>query len=229
MDYDIINVVREEQRVMGFPGEIRKKNMWVKTHSWGGRFCLPESVRVRFEIPPHAKCSITYPWSYEELKETSGGGASGRLIGNWRCCLCWSYWDPSPCFLSPSLPRHQEVDYPHQAEVQSSCTVDRKRWSYESKQTFLLFAHFIYLLPSFFFAWCGLCVHCGDCMCAWVWSPEVALASFSMGVRVPNSGPHASAGSAVMAVLSPQPPFSLKLLPRVFWHSKSANRKRKLS
>lgn len=26
MDYDIINVVREEQRVMGFPGEIRKKN-----------------------------------------------------------------------------------------------------------------------------------------------------------------------------------------------------------
>lgn len=49
---------------------------------------MPESVRVRFEIPPHAKCSITYPWSYEELKETSGGGARGRLIGNWRYCLC---------------------------------------------------------------------------------------------------------------------------------------------
>lgn len=126
-------------------------------------------------------------------------------------------------------PRHQEVDYPHQAEVQSSCTIDRKRWNESPNKPFFFFAHFIYLLPSFFFPLCGLCVCCRDCMCIWVWSPEVALASFSMGVRVPNSGPHASAGSTVMAVLSPQPPVSLKLLPRVFWHSKSANQKRKLS
>lgn len=184
-------------------------------------FCLWESVRLRFEIPPHAEGSIAYPWSYEELKETSGGGSHGRLVGNWR-----HYWDPSPCFLSPSLPRRQEVDYPHQGEVQSSCTMDRKCWNYEYKRT-LLFTHFTYLLPSFFFALCGLCVCCGNCLCTWVWSPEVALASFSMGVRVPNSGPHASAGSTLK--LSPQPPFSLKLLPQVFWHSKIANRKRKLS
>lgn len=211
----------------GIPRGSKKKNYVGKNPFFRG-VCLWESVRFGFKMSPHAEGSITFPWSYEELKETSGGGASGRLVGNWRHCLCWSYWDPSPCFLSPSLlgirkwTTHTKLKSSHRAPWTESAETRVQTNLSSFCSSYLFTSFFLFSFKWFMCALWGLHVRMSV-------EPRGCLDQLLHGCESSKLRSSCLCRSTVMAVLSPQPPVSLKLLPRVFWHSKSANRKRKLS
>lgn len=209
---NIINVIWEEKRVMGLPGEGRTGYV-TKTPFFRVLFICGKLryLGLKFLLRPHTKGSIVDLWSYEEWQEASGGGPSGRLLGYWGCVFAEASRSPALALFLLCFPDiHTWRPVITQGDTTGHRGLKSLKWWAQINLSSFKVALFTYFFLSVLLHVIYVCD--GNCTWLCVWSPEVALSGFYMSVRVLNLGPHASVASMLMATLFPQPCSSQRLI-----------------